>query len=369
MNDTLYTVYCDTTPPVLHCQQKITSEYDQSTRDPYIVYCVTNINTPFDNYNTQLLEHLRINPTSIMLLIHDWSPPDTTADIYEKIIKFTNLQPEQYYFVVMDPLDADSIKNGLAERGIYGINFIGRNSLLIDETIVYDPLPKSPEKLFSVFCRSSREWRLHFYCDLIATKLLDECIYSYINASPYIPGEYPTELSEIKKMMPSIYAGDPTIRDTIHAWVDGMPYALVENLADYNSLRLFETISKSYIHIILETMHTGTVHHVTEKTWKAVSVKKPFMLYGVPGCLQWLHKRGYKTFHPYINEDYDLEEDPIKRKDMIICEMRNIAKLSPEELTHLAQNCNPAVEHNHRLFLEEKKFKWPEEFAKLGIFK
>jgi hypothetical protein len=30
-------------------------------------------------------------------------------------------------------------------------------------------------------------------------------------------------------------------------------------------------------------------------------------------ALKKLHEMGFKTFHPYINEDYDLEEDPLQK--------------------------------------------------------
>ena len=348
--------------------------YEESKGEPYSAYLIEDMGTPFDKYDTTILEHLRRDNTSIMILVHDWSPCGSPpkSNLYlekiEQIISFTNLQPEQYYLITMDTLEAESIKNALKEKGIY-INFTGRNSLLIDETIIYDNHNTEPEKLFSIFCRSSREWRFHFFCDMIRYDLLDKSIYSYINASPYPVDPHPTELDEIKKMIPFNYRIAPKFRNQINSWVDGIPYALVENLYDYYSPVLFDAISKSHIHIILETMILGQINHVTEKTWKAISVKKPFIIYGVPECLKWLHDRGYKTFHPYINEDYDLETDYFKRKKMIIDEMKRIASLSTDELHQLIEQCKPAIEHNHKLFLEERNFKWPQEYAKLGIFK
>lgn len=348
--------------------------YSEATREPYSAYLIEDMGTPFENYDIDILEHLRRDPTCIMIMVHDWSPcgspPLSTLYLekIENIIRFTNLRPEQYYLITMDTLEAESIKQALKEKGIH-INFTGRNSLLIDETLVYDQQEKEPEKLFSIFCRSSREWRFHFFCDMIRYDLLDKSIYSYINASPYPVDPHPTELTEIKKMIPFNYRLSPKVRNEINTWVDGIPYALVDNLQDYYSPILFDAISKSHIHIVLETMILGQIHQVTEKTWKAVSVKKPFILYGVPGCLSWLHNRGYKTFHPYINEDYDLETNFNDRKKMIIDEMKRIASLPPAQLAELIDKCRPAVEHNHKLFLEERNFKWPEEYVKLGIFK
>ena len=38
-----------------------------------------------------------------------------------------------------------------------------------------------------------------------------------------------------------------------------------------------------------------------------------FIILGQPGQLAFLHKLGYKTFHPIINENYDLNEDSAER--------------------------------------------------------
>jgi hypothetical protein len=249
------------------------------------------------------------------------------------------------------------------------IHIAGHNQLLKNETIEYNGPVVEPTKLFSIFSRSSREWRFHFFCDLIDTGLIDKCIYSYINANPYIPGEHPTELSDIKKMIPIKYKVIPNTRKKISDWVDGMPYAIEKDILKYFAPSLFDAINQSAIHIVIETMHIGDVVYVTEKTWKAISVKKPFMIYGVQGSLDWLHRHGYKTFHPFINEEYDTIQEPIARKQAIISEMQRIASLSEVELNVLIQQCQSVVEHNHKLFLEERNFKWPYDFAKLGILK
>ena len=48
--------------------------------------------------------------------------------------------------------------------------------------------------------------------------------------------------------------------------------------------------------------------------------------------LSELKKLGFKTFEPFINEDYDNEVDDRKRMDMIYKEISKINKLSIEEI-------------------------------------
>jgi len=323
----------------------------------------------YNKYMPKIINHLQSDPTSILILHYDWCPllPSHTVNMVSKFIIEHNINPDQLYFIIMDYLQIPDITQLFAEKNIK-IHIVGHNQLLINETIEYTGPVVESTKLFSIFSRSTREWRFHFFCDLIGNGLLDKCIYSYINASPYIVGEHPTELEDIKKMIPFKYKILPNTRKKISDWVDGMPYAIEKDINNYHAPSLFDAINQSSIHIVLETMHIGNVIHLTEKTWKAISVKKPFMIYGVPGCLNWLHRHGYKTFHPLINEDYDIIQDPIIRKHAIINEMKRIAALSEVELNILLQQCQSIVEHNHQLFLQERNFKWPLEFRLNSVF-
>jgi hypothetical protein len=200
---------------------------------------------------------------------------------------------------------------------------------------------------------------------------LDKCIYSYINASPYLEGEHPTEIEDIKKMIPLNYKYliSPNVKTKINDWVDGMPYSIENDIDNYYSHSLFDAINQSAIHIVIETMHTGNLVYITEKTWKPISVRKPFIIYGVYGSLAWLNQQGYKTFSPWINEDYDLIQDDNLRKKAILHEMKRISKMNPAQLAELLEKCNSITEYNHKKFIKDRKHVWSPEFETLGIFK
>ena len=59
---------------------------------------------------------------------------------------------------------------------------------------------------------------------------------------------------------------------------------------------------------------------------------QPFIFIGNHHSLTRLHNMGFKTFHPYINEDYDLEEDPKKRMAMIEKEIEIFNNKSIDEI-------------------------------------
>lgn len=351
--------------------------HESTFTEPYTAYFATPgefifewVSEDYNKFAPDIIRHLQSDPSSILIMRWDWTPCYTYS-FCNTIINFVQknqLNPDQIYFILMDYLQIPILDKYFSEANMK-IHIAGRNQLLISETLEYNEPVVKPTKLFSVFSRSSREWRFHFFCDLIANGLLDKCIYSYINTSPYIVGEHPTDIDDIKKMIPMAYSMIPDLNTKINDWVDGMPYAIEKDVNLYYAHTLFDAINQSAIHIVIETMHIGETIYVTEKTWKAISVKKPFLIYGVLGCIDWLHQHGYKTFHPFINEEYDTIQDPILRKQAIISEMNRIAAMTESELDTLLQQCQPAIEHNHSLFLRERDFKWPEDFAKLNVFK
>lgn len=351
--------------------------HESTFTEPYTAYFATIgefiIEWASEDYNKfapDIIRHLQSDPSSILIMRWDWTPcyTDIFCNIIINFVQKNQLNPDQIYFIIMDYLQIPILDKYFSEANMK-FHIAGRNQLLISETLEYNEPVVKPTKLFSVFSRSSREWRFHFFCDLIANGLLDKCIYSYINASPYISGEHPIEIADIKKMIPMTYGMIPDLNAKINDWVDGMPYAIEKDINLYYAHTLFDAINQSAIHIVIETMHIGETIHVTEKTWKAISVRKPFLIYGVLGCIDWLHQHGYKTFHPFINEEYDTIQDPILRKQAIISEMNRIAAMTESELDTLLQQCRPAIDHNHGLFLRERDFKWPEDFAKLNVFK
>lgn len=102
--------------------------------------------------------------------------------------------------------------------------------------------------------------------------------------------------------------------------------------------------------------NTGPGRLLSEKTFKPITFKHPFIIVGVPGTLQLLREIGYKTFHPIINESYDLESDDSKRVEMIINEIKRLCYLSPEELKYFLRSCKEICEYNFNVLKSKKSF-------------
>ena len=97
-------------------------------------------------------------------------------------------------------------------------------------------------------------------------------------------------------------------------------------------------------------LHTENSTSFTEKIWRPIMFKQPFIIVSTPNFLYWLKTLGYKTFHPYIDESYDMELDDSVRFIKIINELKRLEGLTYTEKQSLIQYINDITEHNFQVF-------------------
>jgi hypothetical protein len=78
----------------------------------------------------------------------------------------------------------------------------------------------------------------------------------------------------------------------------------------------------------------------------------PFLVVGNYKILEELKRQGFKTFHPFIDESYDLEQHPYKRMKMIIKEIKRLSNFTMEEMNDWYKQLKPIVEYNHKKLYE-----------------
>ena len=118
---------------------------------------------------------------------------------------------------------------------------------------------------------------------------------------------------------------------------------------------IWKDINQSAIQVVAETVFDERIH-LTEKTLRPIACGQPFILVAGPGSLQYLKSYGYKTFSPWINEDYDNEIDSAKRLQMIVTEMKRIENLSELDKNNLIKQCLKISKYNKKLFFSDAFF-------------
>jgi hypothetical protein len=132
----------------------------------------------------------------------------------------------------------------------------------------------------------------------------------------------------------------------------------IEKINKYG-FEFHETYQKSYVTIVSESFFRAKYNYITEKTYKPIQHGHPFIIHGNSHILDYIKSIGFKTFHPFIDESYDLEEDADKRFEMVLNEIKKLNEMSIEELDKLIENVFEILVHNQNhliSFAKEDKF-------------
>jgi len=93
---------------------------------------------------------------------------------------------------------------------------------------------------------------------------------------------------------------------------------------------------------------------LTEKTFRAIAMLHPFILMARPHTLSALRQLGYKTFHPYIDENYDTIEDDVKRLEAVYSSIEKLSKMTEKQWDQFERNIFPIVIYNKEVMKKVK---------------
>jgi hypothetical protein len=111
----------------------------------------------------------------------------------------------------------------------------------------------------------------------------------------------------------------------------------------------------AFWHIVTETVFYYDKLHLTEKIFKPIVSKQPFMLLAAPGNLAYLKSYGFKTFDSVIDETYDTIQDNDLRTEAVVRQLHWYCNLTPGEKTDIIKQLEPVIQHNFDHFYGEFK--------------
>ncbi len=202
-------------------------------------------------------------------------------------------------------------------------------------------------KKFLSFNRMPRVHRAELLEFLLANNLLDQGFVSFGNYALFEPDD---ELMRIANMYEHIKKNIHLLPMNLNATADRSNPADIRD----DDRQYYEN---SYFSIVTETAYYQTNVHgakieiekdifFSEKTYKPIIMKHPFILMGRPHFLETLRSHGYKTFHPYIDETYDSVEDDSERMKLIFNEIKRLCEFTDEQYLEWMQQVKPIIEHN-----------------------
>lgn len=246
---------------------------------------------------------------------------------------------------------------------------------LIQEYMMNDSIPhekeyevKIKQKKFVCFNKVHRIHRARLLADMYDNDLVKDAFYSFEGAHPDWLDEYiilyKKNLQQSKKY---------TFIETLFRHRYEFPLRLNINSNRHNPVDLqpedFLYHQESYFSVVTETIfYDGNSHvpltllsyeealFISEKTYKAIAFKHPFIVMCRPNTLSYLVDSGYKTFHPYIDESYDIESNDDKRFTMIVNEIKRLCSMTNDQWIGWQKNIKNIVEYNYTVLVTKKKF-------------
>ena len=235
---------------------------------------------------------------------------------------------------------------------------------MLTPKFMIDARPK-PNKRFSFFNRRYEPIRFAFVAELVASGLIDSFNYTFNDHLGGFSG-YKISHDDIISDIPTHLLPQ---REKLINWITGLPYTIPDNINNLYSKDLDELYHKSSMSIVHETHPINDLSVITEKTYKGMYFKKPFIILSQPGALELLRKSGYKTFSPLIDESYDLIEDYTQRTSVILQEINRLNSMPTDEFDELMNKCKEITEHNYKIVVSNMVKPWPEELKISNLLK
>jgi len=104
-----------------------------------------------------------------------------------------------------------------------------------------------------------------------------------------------------------------------------------------------------FVDIVCETWYGGDTFFLTEKFWRAVATRTPFIIHGPQWILQRLQQLGFRTFGAWWDEGYS--EDPVHHNIMEIKRvLDHLSKKTVPELNQMYKEMQSVLDHNLTVF-------------------
>jgi hypothetical protein len=222
-------------------------------------------------------------------------------------------------------------------------------------TDLIEPTQRKIQKKYITFNRltgGARMYRSVFIAELARLGLLQHGHVSYNETCPE-NGHY----SEFLKDENYVYQYNPNYLDEVKSILDGINFPLRIDTEQTTSIpNGSQTLSailecmESFLHVVTETCFFDRKLHLTEKIFKPIVAKQPFVLLGCANNLQYLKSYGFKTFSGWWDENYDVIEDPQTRLQVVVNIINDICQRSDSELELMLKEMQSVLDHNYNHF-------------------
>lgn len=116
-----------------------------------------------------------------------------------------------------------------------------------------------------------------------------------------------------------------------------------------NNLNLLQYYNDIFVDVVVEPNVSGTCFLVTEKLWRCIVARRPFIVVSNVEYLRNLRKLGFKTFNQWWDESYDMYGSQQRIKH--VCSVLNvISELTKSDIECILLEMKDLLDHNYTVF-------------------
>lgn len=288
----------------------------------------------------------------------------TSADmIYNEIVIKQKIPAEQIIFLTAVPTMLEHVKklsksfNQPEIKVEYFSVFeeVGKDTI---RQIKDFPTLEKKKKYSKKFLNLNRRWRLHR--PLMVTMLRDRNLLEqgYVSLAKSDDG---INWNTAYRNLQLVHSNHEEITNILkrNSDVINMPDLYLDQLDLVTNRAMHEnTINdyyrETYFSVVNETTYYEDIPFFSEKIFKAIAMRHPFIIATAPNSLQYLKNMGYKTYHPIIDESYDSILDHGDRMIAIVKEIERLCKMDKKELKGWLVTARQIAYHNYRTLARNK---------------
>lgn len=324
---------------------------------------------PFGSTGIDNLESINISGFGPLLFCFDQEPiiPNYNKDLFQRVRNYVDDTGNPRPTILLNTEKDSEAKNiMLKEYNFIDCYYFFHAFAAADWYRGYqyctDLIPIEQRKInkkFITFNRitgGARMYRSILISQLAKCDMLKHGHVSYSDTCPEY-GHY----SEFLKDENYIYQFNPGYLDDIKQTLDAVEFPLRIDNKNLNHIpNNSQTISavsecmESFVHVVTETCFFDQKLHLTEKIFKPIVCKQPFLLLGCANNLQYLKSYGFKTFSGWWDENYDSIADPLTRLNAVIDILKKICSRSDSELEQMLREMTSVLEHNYNWFYSKE---------------
>jgi hypothetical protein len=206
-----------------------------------------------------------------------------------------------------------------------------------------------PEKLFLSWNRRYRSHRISLVLGLEKEGLVDR---SYISLGKNDPENTSFKFEDVVSPEKRRFLG--VTDETMQSLMNKLPLVLDGETNIHQMCGDFDGAARNFyqnslVSLVTETNYDLNEVTLTEKSFKPLKEKHPFIILGVKGTLKSLRELGFQTFSEFWPEDYDEIDDPNIRMRRTIEILREIGRWDNEKILDFRRRVKPILEHNFKM--------------------